>query len=203
MSVPSTSSGRKEKSKSHNAKKDSSEYSSEKLREKLKEHFNHKDFKSTLQKDVIKEILRGETQQQLKAIWSINKNSVYYCVNLGKRDVYVSMPTGSGKSLCYQLPGVIQENKITIVFSPLIALIKDQMDHLTKLKICAESLNSKMTVKERNRVILDLKSVKPSTKFLYITPEQAATEFFRGLLDSIVKYNKLAFVAVDEAHCVR
>lgn len=108
------------------------------------------------------------------------------------------MPTGSGKSLCYQLPGVMHENKITIVFSPLIALIKDQMDHLTKLKICAESLNSKMTQKERERVIYDLRSIKPNTKFLYITPEQAATDFFRGLLDSIVKYNKLALVAVDE-----
>lgn len=72
MSKPSTSSGKKEKSKSHNAKKDSSEYSSEKLREKLKEHFNHKDFKSTLQKDAIKEILRGETQK-LKSNRPINK----------------------------------------------------------------------------------------------------------------------------------
>lgn len=119
-------------------------------------------------------------------------------MRIGKRDVYISMPTGSGKSLCYQLPGVLYENKITIVFSPLIALIKDQMDHLTKLKICAESLNSKMTQKERERVIIDLRSIKPNTKFLYITPETAATDFFRGLLDSIVKYNKLALIAVDE-----
>lgn len=118
--------------------------------------------------------------------------------SIGKRDVYVSMPTGSGKSLCFQLPGMLCENKVTIVFSPLIALIKDQMDHLAKLKICAESLNSKMTVKERERVILDLRSIKPSTKFLYITPEQAATDFFKGLLDSMVKYNKIAFIAVDE-----
>lgn len=62
MSRPSSSSGKKSNSKSHNAKKDSNEYSSEKLRQKLKEHFNHKDFKSTLQKDAIKELLRGETQ---------------------------------------------------------------------------------------------------------------------------------------------
>lgn len=120
----------------------------------------------------------------------------------GKRDVYVSMPTGSGKSLCYQLPGVMQTNKITIVFSPLLALIKDQMDHLAKLKICAESLNSKMTTKDRERVINDLKSMKPATKFLYITPEQAATDFFGGLLASLMRYNKIAYIAVDEAHCV-
>lgn len=63
MSGPSKSSRKKEKSKSDNAKKDNSEYSSEKLREKLNEYFSHKDFKSTLQKDAIKEILRGEIQQ--------------------------------------------------------------------------------------------------------------------------------------------
>lgn len=112
--------------------------------------------------------------------------------------MYISMPTGSGKSLCFQLPGMLYPNKITIVFSPLIALIKDQLDHLTKLKICAESLNSKMTQSDRARVINDLRSMKPNTKFLYITPEQAATDFFRNLLDDIVKYNKLALVAVDE-----
>lgn len=120
----------------------------------------------------------------------------------GKHDVYISMPTGSGKSLCYQLPGVMQPNKITIVFSPLLALIKDQMDHLTKMKIRAESLNSKMTTKERSNVIADLKSIRPATKFLYITPEQAATDFFQSLMDTLVKYKKIAYVAVDEAHCV-
>ena len=59
--------------------------------------------------------------------------------------MYISMPTGSGKSLCFQLPGVLYEDQVTIVFSPLLALIKDQIDHLTKLKIGAESINSKMT----------------------------------------------------------
>lgn len=112
------------------------------------------------------------------------------------------MPTGSGKSLCYQLPGIMQENKITIVFSPLLALIKDQIDHLTKLKIRAESINSKMGAKERSNVLTDLKSKKPETRFLYITPEQAATGTFKDLMASLVKYDKIAYVAVDEAHCV-
>lgn len=119
-----------------------------------------------------------------------------------RRDIYVSMPTGSGKSLCYQLPGMLQENKLTIVFSPLLALIKDQMDALTKLKIRAESINSKMGAKEREGALSDLRSTKPETKFLYITPEQAATETFKSLMEHLVKFKKVAYVAVDEAHCV-
>lgn len=112
------------------------------------------------------------------------------------------MPTGSGKSLCFQLPGFMQENKTTIVFSPLLALIKDQIDHLARYKIHADSLNSKMGVKDKERVTNDLKSVKPNIKFLYITPEQAATSTFKSLLQGLVKYDKIAYIVVDEAHCV-
>ncbi|XP_037906175.1 ATP-dependent DNA helicase Q5 [Hermetia illucens] len=148
------------------------------LLEKLKTHFGHPRFKSSLQLNAIKAALEG------------------------KRDIYVSMPTGSGKSLCFQLPGVLQENKVTIVFSPLLALIKDQIDHLTKLKISADSINSKMGSAERKRVLNDLKSIRPSIKFLYITPEQANTETCKDLIDSLVKYKKLAYIVVDEAHCV-
>lgn len=129
-----------------------------------------------------------------------------YCFYLfdasGKRDVYVSMPTGSGKSLCFQLPGLMSDGQVTIVFSPLLALIKDQIDHLGKWKIQADSLNSKMGVKERERVVNDLKAVKPNIKFLYITPEQAATQSFQEILSHMIKYDKVAYFAVDEAHCV-
>ncbi|XP_050435880.1 ATP-dependent DNA helicase Q5 isoform X2 [Adelges cooleyi] len=112
------------------------------------------------------------------------------------------MPTGSGKSLCFQLPAVLHSPKVTIVFSPLIALMKDQIDHLNRLKICAETINSKMAASDRKRVINDLYSVKVTTKLLYVTPEQAATEFFKKLLSYLVRKNKLAYIVVDEAHCV-
>lgn len=112
------------------------------------------------------------------------------------------MPTGSGKSLCFQLPGAMQENQITIVFEPLLALMKDQRDYLNSLKLTAETLNSTISTSERERVIADLKAKVSDTKFLYITPEQAATETFKYLMGMLVKYNKIAYVAVDEAHCV-
>lgn len=117
-------------------------------------------------------------------------------------DTYVSMPTGSGKSLCYHLPGAMQDNKITIVFEPLLSLMKNQLDYLNSLKIPAETINSTITESDRKRILADLKSKNSNTKFLYITPEQAATNTFRELMALLVKYNKVAYVAVDEAHCV-
>ncbi|XP_030385017.1 ATP-dependent DNA helicase Q5 isoform X2 [Scaptodrosophila lebanonensis] len=149
-----------------------------KVYEALHKLFGHKCFKSELQERAVN------------------------CALKKKQDVYVSMPTGSGKSLCFQLPGLMCENQLTIVFSPLLALIKDQIDHLAKLKVRADSLNSKMSTKERDNVIMDLKSVKPTIRFLYITPEQAATKTFQHLLHTLVQHNKVAYFAVDEAHCV-
>ncbi|XP_013177925.1 PREDICTED: ATP-dependent DNA helicase Q5-like [Papilio xuthus] len=146
--------------------------------EKLLECFGHRKFKSELQERAVRAIARGV------------------------HDVYVSMPTGSGKSLCFQLPAMLQDNKVAIVFSPLLALIKDQIDHLTKFKIQAESINSKMSTKDRERVINDLRSMRPNTRFLYVTPEQAATGTFKSLMEHLVKYKKVSYVVVDEAHCV-
>jgi len=120
----------------------------------------------------------------------------------GRHDVFVSMPTGSGKSLVYQLPAVMATGKVSIVVSPLIALIKDQIEHLAKKKIVAESINSKMGEKERKRVLDDLQCKVPNTRMLYVTPEQCATQTFGNLLEKLVKNNKLAYFVIDEAHCV-
>lgn len=147
--------------------------------DKLKTVFKHERFRSKEQKEAVK------------------------CVVGGKNDVYVSMPTGSGKSLVYQLPAVVAgSTKVTIVVSPLIALIKDQMEHLQKFKIVAESINSKMGEKDRKRVLDDLNCKQPNTRMLYVTPEQCATGTFKGIVGRLVKYDKLAHFVIDEAHCV-
>ncbi|XP_059484935.1 ATP-dependent DNA helicase Q5-like [Neocloeon triangulifer] len=145
----------------------------------LKSVFKHRHFRSQTQEAAIRTILQG------------------------KRDVFVSMPTGSGKSLCFQLPAVANEGKVTIVFSPLLALMKDQLDYLNKeLNVDAKTINSKMTLTERALVLTDLKSDRPSTRLLYVTPEQAKTDTFREVVQKLHKNGKLGCFVVDEAHCV-
>ena len=92
--------------------------------------------------------------------------------------------------------------KVTVVVSPLIALIKDQMEHLAGRNILAESINSKLGQRDRQRVLDDLRSRSPSTKLLYVTPEQCRTGIFTDVFDHMVQHSKLAYFVVDEAHCV-
>ncbi len=106
----------------------------------------------------------------------------------------VLAPTGNGKSLCYQLPAVLLQG-VTLVVSPLIALMKDQVDALRARGIAADTLNSQLTVQERNRVLHRLQN--GITKLLYISPERVATDFIHSLRSLDV-----ALIAVDEAHCV-
>ena len=112
------------------------------------------------------------------------------------------MPTGAGKSLCYQLPATKGKVGVSLVVSPLIALMQDQLEHLDALNIAAETLNSKMTVVEKKRVLTDLNSAKPCTRLLYVTPEQVATDSFKTLVETMCKRQLIKYLVVDEAHCV-
>jgi ATP-dependent DNA helicase RecQ len=142
------------------------------LKAALQEHFGFKDFKG-LQKQTIETLLSG-------------------------RDTFVIMPTGGGKSLCYQLPAMILPG-VAIIVSPLIALMKNQVDLVRGYNSSddvAHFLNSTLSKKETRQVHDDLKSGR--TKMLYVAPEtltkQDNLDFFSDL--------EVSFFAVDEAHCI-
>ena len=114
---------------------------------------------------------------------------------LNQRNTFVIMPTGAGKSLCYQLPAVVQEGT-AIVISPLIALMKNQVDQLNAVGINAHFLNSTLTKSEANKVKSEV--LKKKTKLLYVAPESLTKEENIAFL----KEAHLSFVAIDEAHCI-
>lgn len=114
---------------------------------------------------------------------------------LSKRDVFAVMPTGGGKSLCYQLPAWMLEGT-AVVISPLIALMKDQVDAARENGISAAFINSSMTQKEIWDACSSLKQSK--TKLLYIAPERFAMPEFLQLLKGL----SLSLFAIDEAHCI-
>lgn len=114
---------------------------------------------------------------------------------LNKKNTFVIMPTGAGKSLCYQLPAVVNEGT-AIVISPLIALMKNQVDQLQALGINAHFLNSTLNKSEANKVKSEV--LKKKTKLLYVAPESLTKEENIQFLKSA----HLSFVAIDEAHCI-
>jgi len=114
---------------------------------------------------------------------------------LDGRDALVLMPTGGGKSLCYQIPALMREG-ITIVVSPLIALMQDQVDSLKQLGVKAAFINSSQTELETEQVKQQMLSA--TLDIIYIAPERLITDSMLGLLSQC----RLALFAVDEAHCV-
>ena len=117
---------------------------------------------------------------------------------LDKNDTFVIMPTGGGKSLCYQLPALISEGT-AIVVSPLIALMKNQVDSLRFISnenSVAHVLNSSLNKTEIDKVKMDISMGK--TKLLYMAPESLSKE---SNIEFLKKQN-ISFMAVDEAHCI-
>src|SRR5687768_11172848 len=114
---------------------------------------------------------------------------------LGGHDVLAVMPTGSGKSLCYQLPAVVLPG-MTIVVSPLIALMKDQVDELNRRGVAAGALHSMLDAASK-RGVVDA-AQRGTLRLLYVAPERFASNAFTQLLSDIA----VSRFIVDEAHCV-
>ncbi|OOF46372.1 DNA helicase RecQ [Rodentibacter trehalosifermentans] len=114
---------------------------------------------------------------------------------LNRQDSLVVMATGNGKSLCYQIPALCFEG-LTLVISPLISLMKDQVDQLQANGIEADFLNSSQTVEQQQQV--QSKLISGSLKLLYISPEKVMTNRFFQL----ISYCHVSFIAIDEAHCI-
>src|SRR5438552_928863 len=135
----------------------------------LKQHFGYDEFRP-LQREIIHDALNG-------------------------RDVFALLPTGGGKSLCFQLPALLRDG-LTIVVSPLIALMKDQVDALRTSGIAATFLNSTLAANETRERLRGLD--RNQFRLLYVAPERLMMENFleRGLNWNIVQ------IAIDEAHCI-
>ena len=126
---------------------------------------------------------------------------VAHVINGG--DALVLMPTGGGKSLCYQVPAIARQragNGVTVVISPLIALMHDQVGALDEAGVSAAFLNSTQSFDEALAIERDLREGRIT--LLYVAPERLTTPRFLGLLDRLAEDSKLALFAIDEAHCV-
>lgn len=143
--------------------------STEQIREKLKQIFGYDSFKEG-QEAIIKNVLAG-------------------------KNTFVIIPTGGGKSLCYQIPALMQEG-VAIIISPLIALMKDQVDQLRNLGVNAAFLNSTLSLKAVNAIKNEI--LEGKTKLLYVAPETLIKKDRLAFLKQI----KVSFMAIDEAHCI-
>ncbi|HEY8803716.1 MAG TPA: DNA helicase RecQ, partial [Clostridium sp.] len=114
---------------------------------------------------------------------------------LSGKDTFAVMPTGAGKSVCYQIPALMLEG-VTLVISPLISLMKDQVDTLNSIGIAATYINSSLSINEVNERID--KVALGEVKLLYVAPERLESDFFCNMLNRLT----ISLLAVDEAHCV-
>ncbi|EXJ93033.1 bloom syndrome protein [Capronia epimyces CBS 606.96] len=161
----------------------------------LMQHPWSKDVASALKKRFH---LHGFRQNQLEAINA----------TLSGKDAFVLMPTGGGKSLCYQLPSIVHSGHtrgVTIVISPLLSLMQDQVDHLHKLRIQAFLINGQTTAEHRSNILQRLKNPNAHDyiQLLYVTPEMVGSNHhIIQAFESLYKRRLLARIVIDEAHCV-
>ncbi len=118
---------------------------------------------------------------------------------LASRDSVVVLPTGGGKSLCFQAPAVVQARGVAVVISPLISLMKDQVDGLRVDGVAAAYLNSSQTANERDAVMASLREDR--CRLLYLSPERIAGDGSPALR-RVLQQSSVRFIAVDEAHCI-
>ena len=138
-------------------------------REVLKEYYGYDSFRER-QEEIITSILEG-------------------------KDVVTIMPTGGGKSICYQVPALILDG-LTIVISPLISLMKDQVDNIKNMRIKSAYINSTLSENEIKSILNDV--IKNEVKILYVAPERLESTEFLNLITRV----KISQIAVDEAHCI-
>ena len=142
--------------------------------------------------------LKGFRNNQLEAINA----------TLGGQDVFVLMPTGGGKSLCYQLPAIVQSGKtkgITVVISPLLSLMEDQVQHLRKIGIQAFLLTGETSREEKAEIfdMLEEEAIENYIQLLYLTPEMVSKSArMVDVLTRVSGRTRLARIVIDEAHCV-
>ncbi|TFK82161.1 ATP-dependent DNA helicase [Polyporus arcularius HHB13444] len=117
-------------------------------------------------------------------------------------DVLVIAPTGMGKSLCFQVPAVAAEHGVTVVVSPLLALMKNQIAKLRELSVPVASLTSDTPSHERSCVMKDLSSDEPSLRLFYVSPEKFCTPEIRKIMGELHSRDELNRLVVDEAHCI-
>nr|KYP43707.1 ATP-dependent DNA helicase Q5 [Cajanus cajan] len=158
-----------------NANKRKALCSKETLVKLLRRHFGYADFRG-MQLDAIQAVLSG-------------------------KDCFCLMPTGGGKSMCFQIPALAKSG-IVLVVCPLIALMENQVMALKEKGIAAEFLSSTKTTDAKAKIHEDLDSGKPSTRLLYVTPELIATPGFMSKLKKVYARGLLNLIAIDEAHCI-
>ncbi len=139
------------------------------LKEKLKHFFGYEDFRP-LQEEIISDVLQ-------------------------RKDVFVLMPTGGGKSICYQLPALMNDG-LTLVISPLISLMKDQVDALRQNGVAAAFLNSSLSLEQQQKI--EMKVRRGELSLLYVAPERFSNQYFLEMLGEV----KVSLIAIDEAHCI-